>query len=183
MATSTLEAEYIAAAAAAREVLWLRKLLDDSYQPPGPSQLMCDNQGAIRLTQRAGGPARSKRIDVVHHFVRDRVARGDVDLTLVVTSAMVADIFTKPLATTGLAAWSAGHGLRDQDQGANAADARVGVLDMGYGFDCAPSHRNHSFGIRCPIKLPQPVWGDPATWHPLGRRKHQGSTRSTVCGA
>eukprot|EP00170_Pyropia_yezoensis_P001938 contig_8306_g1942 len=130
VATSTMEAEYIAAAAAAREALWLRKLLDDLHQAPGPPQLMCDNQGAIRLAQSAGGTARSKHIDVVYHFVRDRIARGELTLVFIGTSGMVADVLNKPLATAGLRACSIGLGLRDPHPGASKADARVGVLGL-----------------------------------------------------
>lgn len=128
VATSTMEAEYIAAAAAAREALWLRKLLDDLRQAPGAPQLLCDNQGAIRLAQSAGGTTRSKHIDVVYNFLRDRIARAELTIAFVGTSGMMADILTKPLATTALATCSFCLGLRDLIPAAYAADARVGVL-------------------------------------------------------
>lgn len=164
VATSTMVAKYIAAAAATREALWLRKLLDDLHQATGPPQLMCDNQGAIRLAQSAGGTARSKHIDVVHHFVRDRVARGEVTLAFTGISAMVSDILTKPLATTALAACSFGLGLRDLFPSACAADARVRVLVKGDASGRTSFLSGPRTGL--PNDLgPATVPGDPAARH------------------
>ena len=38
-----------------------------------------------------------KHIEIRHHFLRDHVKRGDIDLSYVGTSDQLADIFTKPL--------------------------------------------------------------------------------------
>jgi hypothetical protein len=42
--------------------------------------------------------SRAKHIDIRHHFLRDRVLKGDVEVTFVDTHNQLADIFTKPLA-------------------------------------------------------------------------------------
>ena len=41
--------------------------------------------------------SRTKHIGVHHHFIRDHVAKGDIDLKHVCTDKQLADIFTKPL--------------------------------------------------------------------------------------
>ncbi len=59
VAHSTTEAEYMASAAAAREALWLRKLLADlGVLGRGPTVLMGDNQGAILLARNNLGVGR-----------------------------------------------------------------------------------------------------------------------------
>lgn len=73
-AMSTCEAEYIAAADAVKEALWLRQFSRDLGQDAvGPKQLCCDNQGAIKLVANPEITDRTKHIDVRHHFIRDRI--------------------------------------------------------------------------------------------------------------
>ena len=59
--------------------------------------IKCDNQGAIKLLKNPIASQRSKHIDIQHHFVRERVARGEVAFTYCDTKIMVADIMTKAL--------------------------------------------------------------------------------------
>jgi histone deacetylase 1/2 len=100
VATSTAEAEYIAAAMATKDGLWVRKLLGEIYGKVSPLNLMVDNQSAVVLISQhtAGQSGRTKHIDVQYHFVRDRFQRGDVSVTFVPTGDQHADIFTKQLA-------------------------------------------------------------------------------------
>ena len=41
--------------------------------------------------------SRTKHIEIRHHFIRDHVARGDIELAYVPTKDQLADIFMKPL--------------------------------------------------------------------------------------
>lgn len=97
VAASTAESEYMAAAAAVKEALWMRTLLADLGFPPGPVPIFSDNQAAIKILQNPISSNRSKHIDVLYHFARERVARGEVTFTYISTEDMVADILTKPL--------------------------------------------------------------------------------------
>ncbi len=97
VAQSTCEAEYIAAASAVKEALWLRKLAKDLSLECKALKIYGDNQGAIKLLKHPIASARSKHIDIMHHFVRERVARGEVHFEYCSTERMVADIFTKAL--------------------------------------------------------------------------------------
>ena len=72
MALSTYETEYVAAATAACQVVWLRRLLGElTGVEAHPPALMVDNQSAIVLAKNPVLHDRSKHIDVKFHFLRD----------------------------------------------------------------------------------------------------------------
>lgn len=101
VAASTTEAEYMGAAAAIKEGLWLRKLFADMGLDTEIS-IWADNQSAIKLLKNPVFSMRSKHIDVVYHFARERVARGEVSFNYIRTDKMVADALTKPVAANKL---------------------------------------------------------------------------------
>jgi hypothetical protein len=98
VALSTCEAEYVAAATAACQVVWLRRLLAEltgaQVQPPA---LKVDNQPAIALAKNPVLHDRSKHIDVKFHFLRDCVDGGQLVIEFVDTKRQLADILTKSL--------------------------------------------------------------------------------------
>lgn len=99
VATSTTEAEFIAAAMATKEGLWVRKLLGELSGNVTTLNLAVDNQAAVVLISEhtAGQSGRTKHIDVQFQFVRDRFQRGDIAVRFVSTTDQRADIFTKQL--------------------------------------------------------------------------------------
>lgn len=88
----------MAAAAAVKEGLWLRKLLCDLGINSKTVNILADNQSAIKILRNPISSLRSKHIDVIHHFARERVMRNEVVFTYTPTSQMIADALTKPLA-------------------------------------------------------------------------------------
>jgi hypothetical protein len=103
----------MASAYATKEALWLRKLMGDLDIRVGTVEIKCDNQGAIKLMKHPIAHARSKHIDVVHHFARERVARGEIKFEFCGTEENVADILTKPLAEDKLSKCREGMASRD----------------------------------------------------------------------
>ncbi|THH10419.1 hypothetical protein EW146_g8371 [Bondarzewia mesenterica] len=98
MATSTCEAEFIAAAHACKEALWFRTILTSlNFKPTSATLIYCDNQSAIRLTQDQAFHDKSKHIDIQHHFIRDHVALKHIHFAYVPTNDNIVDAFTKPL--------------------------------------------------------------------------------------
>lgn len=100
VAASTTEAEYMAAASATKEGLWLRKLLNDLQLDITTIDINADNQSAIKLLKNPVFSMRSKHIDVIYHFARERVMRGEVRFSYIRTDSMVADALTKPVPTS-----------------------------------------------------------------------------------
>ena len=96
---STAEAEYIAAADAAREAIWLRQFLSELGFPQESTIIYEDNQAAIALATDHGVSRRTKHIDVRHHFLRDCVTTGKLVLCYLSSKEMVADILTKAVNT------------------------------------------------------------------------------------
>ena len=97
-ALSTCEAEYVAAATAVCQVVWLRRLLGElTGAEAHPPALMVDNQPAIALAKNPVLHDRSKHIDVKFHFFRDCVDEGQIVIEFVETGRQLADVLTKPL--------------------------------------------------------------------------------------
>jgi len=59
---------------------------------------MCDNNGAIVLTEDSSFRARVKHIDMAHHSICERVSLRQIKLHYVRSMENIADIFTKALA-------------------------------------------------------------------------------------
>ena len=57
----------------------------------------CNNQSAIKLAKNSIFHARTKHIEVYHHFVKKEVEFGETKLDCVSTDAQSADIFMKSL--------------------------------------------------------------------------------------
>ena len=102
---STAEAEYVATTHAAKEAIWLRRLIFKLFPSlKSTTTLYCDNQAALRLATDDNYHARTKHIDIRYHFIRQVVASGALRLVYCPTEDMTADILTK-----GLPKWKVGY--------------------------------------------------------------------------
>lgn len=98
IALSITEAEYVAATAAACQVVWTRRILQDcSIVITESTRLWIDNQSAISVAKNPALHGRTKHIDVRFHFIRSLVAEKVVSLHYCCSEDQLADIFTKPL--------------------------------------------------------------------------------------
>lgn len=80
VATSTCEAEYIAASTSTQEAMWLRKLTADIRGKTEPLKLYIDNEAAIKLVSddAAYATGRTRHIYVRFHYVQEHVMKGEV---------------------------------------------------------------------------------------------------------
>ena len=100
IALSSTEAEYYVMTHAFKEALCLRVFLGFLNLPvPHPFPILSDNQAVCSLSTSTAISARSKHIDIRHHFIRTHVLDGSFVTTWVPTADMPADIFTKPLSS------------------------------------------------------------------------------------
>ena len=99
VALTSTEAEYLALSSAAQETMWLRKLLSNlGYEQNEPTVLYEDNQGAIALAKNPTNHARTKHIDIRHHYIRQEVSAKNTEVAYCSNGDMVADVLTKGLS-------------------------------------------------------------------------------------
>ena len=81
VALSSTEAEYMALTQAAKEALWLQGLLSEfGIKKTRPTTILEDNQGCIALAKNPTSHARTKHIDIRHHFIRETLEAGQIKL-------------------------------------------------------------------------------------------------------
>ncbi|GKA33291.1 hypothetical protein Tco_0719658 [Tanacetum coccineum] len=79
------------------QILWMRSQLTDYGFAFNKIPLYCDNRSDIALCWNNVQHSRSKHIDIRHHFIREQVEKGVVELYFMTTDYQLADIFTKAL--------------------------------------------------------------------------------------
>ncbi|GJX67786.1 copia protein [Tanacetum coccineum] len=77
---SSTEAEYIAMSGCCAQILWMRSQLSDYGFAYNHVPLYCDNKSAIALCCNNVQYSRSKHIDIRHHFIKEQVEKGVVEL-------------------------------------------------------------------------------------------------------
>lgn len=102
VALSSTESEYMAVTEGTKEVVWLRRLLGEIHIQNllDSTPIYGDNQGSINLAHNPVYHGRTKHIEVRHHFIREKIVSGEVNLDYIPTTEQLADILTKPLGRT-----------------------------------------------------------------------------------
>lgn len=99
VALSSCEAEYIAAAEATSELLYIKGVVELINNDSVDSHLYLDNQSAIHMIENYENSKRSKHIDIKVHFIKDIVEKDMIKLFYVRSEDNIADIFTKALGS------------------------------------------------------------------------------------
>ena len=96
---SSTEAEYVAMAAGIKETIFLRYVWSFIFpdRDIGCTLVKEDNVGTIHLAKNPATTPNSKHIDIRHHFIRERVANGELKVVCVPSEEQHADFLTKPL--------------------------------------------------------------------------------------
>ncbi|KMT00317.1 hypothetical protein BVRB_9g216310 [Beta vulgaris subsp. vulgaris] len=116
-----------------RQAMWLRKLLKDlCSEQSGATKLWCDNKSSIAMTKNPAFHARTKHIEIQHHFIRKLVLEEKVELSFCGTNYQHADMFTKALC-------QAKHKFFMEKIGMKEFESRGG--DLAAEVDAATFHR------------------------------------------
>ena len=98
VALSTTEAEYIALTHAAKQLTWIRRLLNEiSLEQRDPTAICCDNLSTITITCDVTYHVHTKHINIYYHYIREKVASNEASLTYVALKDNIADIMTKAI--------------------------------------------------------------------------------------
>ena len=87
----------MAACEAVKELIWVRRLLNEMSGYSGTPELCLDNQSAIKLVKNPQYHKRTKHIEVKFHFIREIYDNKGFTMKYVPTDMQLADVFTKPL--------------------------------------------------------------------------------------
>ncbi|SPC65577.1 uncharacterized protein UHOD_11094 [Ustilago sp. UG-2017b] len=94
---SAVEAEFIAATDATREVLFLKQLLRSIGIATSTPTIYSDNMGCIQVSKDPAQHWKLKHIDTKYHFICNNVQEGRVQVKYVDTKRNLADVLTKPV--------------------------------------------------------------------------------------
>ncbi|KAJ9542196.1 hypothetical protein OSB04_028702 [Centaurea solstitialis] len=97
VSTSTVEAEYVAAASCCSQALWMQTQLRDYGYTFNKIPILCDNKSAIVILENPVQHSKTKHIDIRYHFLKHQVEEGNVEMYFVNTEFQLADLFTKAL--------------------------------------------------------------------------------------
>jgi hypothetical protein len=108
VAISSCEAEYMSIVSVTQAIKWTKNLLKElgfynnasSSSPFAISSvpiILSDNKSAIAIGLNDTMHNRSKHIDIKHHFIRDEISSGTINIQWISTHDQIADILTKKL--------------------------------------------------------------------------------------
>lgn len=92
---SSAEAEYMALSEAAKESIHRRRFLSEVSGKLESTAILCDNQSARLMAKSTVFHERTKHIDIRHHFVRNSVEKGEMQIGYLSTEEMPADVLPK----------------------------------------------------------------------------------------
>ena len=76
--------EYIAATSTTCEAIWLKRILGDLKEDQKDATIIhWDNMSTIVISKNPVFHSRTKHIDIKYHFIRDQVAKGEMNNLLI----------------------------------------------------------------------------------------------------
>src|SRR5579871_4137505 len=98
LALSTVEAEYVSASTASKEIIWLRRLLKElDHKQENTTVMHIDNEDVKELAANHMISQRTKYINIRYHFIRECLKAKEIKLKSYSSQQSTADIFMKGL--------------------------------------------------------------------------------------
>jgi hypothetical protein len=94
---STTEAEYVVAASCCSQILWIVHTMRYFGVRFERVPLMCDNTSTISVAKNLVFHKKIRHVERRHHFLRDHIEKGDIEMRYIDTERQMDDIFTKSL--------------------------------------------------------------------------------------
>ncbi|GKE57032.1 hypothetical protein Tco_1496217, partial [Tanacetum coccineum] len=99
---SSTEAEYIAAAEASTEAVWMTKFIDGLINVvplnKRPMGMLCDSDPAIAITNDPRIMKGARHFQRKYHYIHEVIQERKIILKKVHTDDNIADLFTKPMS-------------------------------------------------------------------------------------
>ena len=134
VAQSSCEAEYIAAANATCQGMWLARVLVEAHGSSlSVPMLRVDNKSAIALIKNPVLHGQSKHIEVKYHFVRESAEKGQITVDFIRSEEQLGDFLTKPLGKVKFHELSARIGLIDVHDKQSKAREEIDSKSLAYG--------------------------------------------------
>ena len=90
-----LEAEYVDATEASKEMVWLQRFMEELGKKQENSRLYSDSQSAIHIAKNLAFHSRTKHIEPKYHFIRYVLDEELLKLEKIHTSQNPTDMLTK----------------------------------------------------------------------------------------
>ncbi|KAG8497686.1 hypothetical protein CXB51_007144 [Gossypium anomalum] len=103
---SSSEAEYRSLANCVSELLWVKQLLNElGLLLCRPPVIWCDNTSTVSMAANPTHHAKVKHVEIDHHFVREKVLDGTLQVNFVPSEKQIADVLTKPITPKAFASF------------------------------------------------------------------------------
>ena len=91
---SSLEVEYVSPSEATKQVVWLRKILEDMGEKQEMTTVyFCENKSAISMSKNSVFHSRTKHINLKHHYIREAVEDEEVQIRHIKTGDQIGGHF------------------------------------------------------------------------------------------
>ena len=113
MALSTTEVEYVAITKVSKELIWLKRLMEELRKVRENAKLWSDSQNAIHLTKNSAFHSKTKHIKLRYHFIRTMLEDGSFSLKKIHMSQNPTGMFTKVITKEKLGSYSTWIGFKE----------------------------------------------------------------------